>query len=49
MLETLIIGGSILLLFTVGYAYGWMAGHSSGKVAAIEAAHDIDLSGGELE
>jgi hypothetical protein len=34
-----------VLTFLVGYFLGWGAGRASGKVAAIEAAHDIDLSG----
>lgn len=34
-----------LAVFLFGYVFGYAAGRSSGKVAAIEQAHGIDLSG----
>lgn len=35
------------LVWVVAYIFGWTAGRSSGKVDALESAHDIDLSGGD--
>ena len=44
-LVTLAVLRAISLLF--GYAIGWSSGRSSGKVTAIEALQDVDLSGGD--
>lgn len=44
MLDAMILGASLLLVFFVGYVFGWFSGRSSGKIAALEAAHGLDLS-----